>query len=70
MLQPGPGLGDVQRDAAARIARPGQAEASGKRHGPAIDLQMGALVVFEERDDELRAVRAAVALEALCPRRR
>src|SRR5665647_1842260 len=70
VLDRGACLGDFQRDAAARIARAGQAEALGQCHRLAIDLHMGALVVFEKSDDELSAVRTMVVLEGLRPRRR
>jgi hypothetical protein len=65
VLDRGARTGDFQRDAATRIARPRQGHALAKRHRPAINLQMGALVVFEKSDDELSAVGAAIALEAL-----
>ncbi len=56
---------DFQRHAAAGIARAGQGQALAQRHRPSIDLHMGALVVFEKSDNELRAVGAAIAPERL-----
>src|SRR5664279_1332497 len=70
VLDRGARLADLQGDAAARIARAGQAEALGQRHRPAIDLQMRALVVLEKSDNELGAVGAAIVLERLRQGRR
>ena len=58
------------RHAATGITRAGQRQALAKRHRPAIDLQMGTRVVFEESDNELRAIAAAIGLERLRRRRR
>src|SRR5215210_4586161 len=64
MLDRGGGLRDFQRDAAARIVPARQGQAPGKRHGLAIDLEMGGLVVLKKSNHELRSVSTAITLEA------
>jgi hypothetical protein len=61
---------DLQSDATARISLTGQAKAPCERHRLAVYLQMGALVVLKDSQDELRAIRAAIILKSLCEGRR
>src|SRR6185369_8766938 len=59
-----PGLGDLQGHALPLIARSRQRQALGQCQRLAVELQMGAGIVLEKSDDELRPVGAAIVPEA------
>src|SRR4030081_838937 len=64
------GPGDLQGHAASRIARAGKSQTFAQRYRLAIELQMGACIVLEKSDDELRAIGAAIILKGLGERGR